>query len=504
MKNKSFSPRAKVSIKSPKISLKKLTSLKQLSPAKPNDSVFSFNSPDSHSSMINSQINSKVFSSSRISLKLSNSNSQTFLSHSTQHKLRSIAHKYSPVKSAKSIQMNIDEHLLPLSSEETISTFENILSKYELIEILKYTYIYYLGLKAKKTKPLTGKYNLGYDNKDTDYILVPGDHIAYQYEIIEILGSGSFSQVCKCWDHKNKKETAIKIIKSHKRFLNQGQVELKVLAYLLSNDKNIDSHFAKMTEYFNFRNHLCIVFELLSFNLFELLKANKFKGFSNTLLRRFTLQILNALSFLKKNQIIHCDLKPENIILINPKESLIKIIDFGSACFEDEKIYYYVQSRIYRAPEIILGINYTTAIDMWSLGCIVFELYTGSPLFLGENETDQLFAIMEVLGTPPESILDIASKRNNFFYANGNCKNFANSKGKIGIPGTKSLAERIMTNDQLLINFINSNNYLGCLEWIPEKRITPDEALEHPWIQQLKKIQPIIHKPIKSPRLKIN
>ena len=119
-----------------------------------------------------------------------------------------------------------------------------------------------------------------------------------------------------------------------------------------------------MTEYFNFRNHLCIVFELLSFNLFELLKANKFKGFSNTLLRRFTLQILNALSFLKKNQIIHCDLKPENIILINPKESLIKIIDFGSACFEDEKIYYYVQSRIYRAPEIILGINYTTAIDM--------------------------------------------------------------------------------------------------------------------------------------------
>ena len=122
--------------------------------------------------------------------------------------------------------------------------------------------------------------------------------------------------------------------------------------------------FVHMLEYFVFREHLCIVFELLSFTLYDLLKANNFRGFSITLVRRFAIQVISGLMFLKSSRIIHCDLKPENIVLINPKESSIKIIDFGSSCFEDERIYYYIQSRIYRAPEVILGVPYTTSIDM--------------------------------------------------------------------------------------------------------------------------------------------
>ena len=95
---------------------------------------------------------------------------------------------------------------------------------------------------------------------------------------------------------------------------------------------------------------------------------------------------------------MHCDLKPENILLRYPNKSQIKLIDFGSSCFEAERYYTYIQSRFYRAPEIMLGIGYTTAIDIWSVGCIIYECLVGIPIFAGENEKDQMAAIMEVIG----------------------------------------------------------------------------------------------------------
>lgn len=102
---------------------------------------------------------------------------------------------------------------------------------------------------------------------------------------------------------------------------------------------------------------------------------------------------------------IHCDLKPENILLKDPAKSGIKIIDFGSSCFQGERVYTYIQSRFYRAPEIILGIPYTPAIDMWSFGCIMAEFAMGYPLFPGEDEGDQLSLMMEVLGIPGNPVL---------------------------------------------------------------------------------------------------
>ena len=103
-------------------------------------------------------------------------------------------------------------------------------------------------------------------------------------------------------------------------------------------------------------------------------------------IRAIAHQTTLALATLEKYGIIHCDLKPENILLKSPDKSGIKVIDFGSSCFQDERIYTYIQSRFYRAPEIILGIPYTPAIDMWSFGCILVELFTGYPIFPGENE----------------------------------------------------------------------------------------------------------------------
>ena len=114
-------------------------------------------------------------------------------------------------------------------------------------------------------------------------------------------------------------------------------------------------------------------------------------------------------------RIVHCDLKPENILLVNPKRSAIKIIDFGSSCQVDRRIYQYIQSRFYRSPEVLLGLPYDQGIDMWSLGCILVELHTGEPLFAGSNEFDQMMKITEVLGVPPNNMLDSAPKTRKFF-----------------------------------------------------------------------------------------
>ena len=123
------------------------------------------------------------------------------------------------------------------------------------------------------------------------------------------------------------------------------------------------------------------------------------------LIRKYAIQILHALKVLKEHNIIHCDLKPENILLKDHKISEVKLIDFGSSCFEDQKVYTYIQSRFYRAPEIMLGIPYTTAIDIWSFGCILAELFMGSPLFPGNDENEQIMFIMEINGIPPNEVL---------------------------------------------------------------------------------------------------
>lgn len=101
------------------------------------------------------------------------------------------------------------------------------------------------------------------------------------------------------------------------------------------------------------------------------------------------LQILDALIVLRDASIIHCDLKPENILLAPPAASggalgQLKLIDFGSACFESRTVYSYIQSRFYRSPEVLLGLAYCAAIDMWSFGCVAAELFLGLPLFPGE------------------------------------------------------------------------------------------------------------------------
>jgi len=107
------------------------------------------------------------------------------------------------------------------------------------------------------------------------------------------------------------------------------------------------------------------------------LKLNYYQGLHSTFLHSVAFSILKSLTFLSKHRIIHTDIKPDNILLKKTGKYEIKLIDFGSSCFSNEKLYSYIQSRYYRSPEIILGLGYDVQIDMWSFGCLIVELYKG-------------------------------------------------------------------------------------------------------------------------------
>jgi dual specificity protein kinase YAK1 len=273
------------------------------------------------------------------------------------------------------------------------------------------------------TKPSKGTKNDGYDNEDSDYILYVNDILGSEeaghknrYLILDVLGQGTFGQVVKCQNLKTQEVVAVKVIKNRTAYFNQSMMEVSVLDLLNSKlDKNDDHHLLRLKDTFIHRQHLCLVFELLSVNLYELIKQNQFRGLSTTLVRVFAQQLLNGLTLLNKARLIHCDLKPENILLKNLESPIIKIIDFGSACDERQTVYTYIQSRFYRSPEVLLGLPYSSAIDMWSLGCIVVELFLGLPLFPGSSEYNQVSRITEMLGMPPMWMLEMGKQSGEFF-----------------------------------------------------------------------------------------
>ncbi|KXS19149.1 kinase-like protein [Gonapodya prolifera JEL478] len=270
------------------------------------------------------------------------------------------------------------------------------------------------------TKPSKPFHNDGYDNEDSDYILYVNDLIGtqegQQYQILDILGQGTFGQVVRCQNVKTRELVAVKVIKNKPAYYNQSLVEVAILEMLNNQyDSRDKHHIVRMMDTFVFRNHLCIVFEMLSVNLYELIKQNGFRGLSTNLVRVFVSQILDAMTILNRAKIIHCDLKPENILLRNLDSPAIKVIDFGSACHENQTVYTYIQSRFYRSPEVILGLPYTSSIDMWSLGCISAELFLGLPLFPGSSEYNQIARIVEMMGVPPPYMIEKGKQAHGFF-----------------------------------------------------------------------------------------
>ena len=273
-------------------------------------------------------------------------------------------------KSSDSLNDNNDKNILTLEKLpndtknagfdpiKILSMHPTELTKYEKNEINNYKSIYFIGNRGIQ------KFSERFCSKKGVYRGLSGDHIKYRYEIITELGRGSFGIVFKCWDHKRSEEVAIKIIKSKAKYREAGNFESILLDQIREQDISDNSFIVKKYKSFEFREHLCIVFELLHCTLSEFLSQNAHKGVENTVIKRIATQLLQGLKFLHNLNYIHCDLKPENIMMKFPNKSKIKIIDLGSACYNYVRsIPKYIQTRFYRAPEIILGIDYGIAID---------------------------------------------------------------------------------------------------------------------------------------------
>ena len=363
---------------------------------------------------------------------------------------------------------------LPQPSQVLIENFLHQIDPMDAEDLRFFETIYYLPdkrcRKAMKTQT---------DPKDW-YQIVKGDHFAFRYEILEFLGLGAFGKVSRCIDHKTGETVAVKVFKKTKSFERQANVEMRLFD-VIQMHVSARSKIVSLKDSFKFRGHTCLVYELLSLSMQECIKQNEYKGFSPGWIRRVAYQLLEALVELKTCRILHCDIKPDNIAFTQDIRTSVKVIDLGSGSFEDETIYTYIQSRFYRAPEILLGQSYSFPIDMWSLGCVVAELFLGRPLFIGEDERDQLLAIMEVIGTPPEEMVQTASRKLVHFYEDGRPKIVPSSHSK-RIPGSMPLSRLIQTDDLEFLDFIESKNYSECLIWQPHLRLTPEDGLLHPYV----------------------
>lgn len=355
----------------------------------------------------------------------------------------------------------------------SIVKYDMNLSDYERNEITDFTHAYYTGSPGL-IKPLETEFR----DKDGNYQFVERDHIAYRYRVESQLGVGSFGTVLRCRDYRTGRLVAVKVTAIRKELAGQAKVEAGLLSTLKRAGSPDQYHFVRILNSFMFRGHMCIVTELLGANLYEVLKRNNYQGLAMSSVQYITKQICCALQFLETQGIIHCDLKPENILVSDDVNCQVKIIDFGSGCHENKRVFTYIQSRFYRAPEILLGVPYTPAIDMWSLGCMVPELAIGRPLFPGEDEKDQIALLCQTLGPPEIAMLMRCSRGRHFFDPRGLPLTLRSTKGVMRRPpGSTPLSSFL---PPLAADFVNH-----LLQWSPQRRLSASGALNHGFLSSV-------------------
>ncbi|KAK1415498.1 hypothetical protein QVD17_31280 [Tagetes erecta] len=319
------------------------------------------------------------------------------------------------------------------------------------------------------------------ENKDLPIVL--NAMIGSRYCVTEYLGSAAFSKVVRAHDLQTGIDVCLKIIKNDKDFFDQSLDEIKLLKFVNKYDPADEHHILRLYDYFYFQEHLIIVCELLCANLYEYQKFNKESGgepyFTLNRIQVITRQCLEALEYLHELGIIHCDLKPENILIKSYSRCEIKVIDLGSSCFKSDNLSLYVQSRSYRAPEVIVGLPYDQKIDLWSLGCILAELYSGDVLFPNDELVILLARVIGMLGPIDIEMLENGQETDKYFTQDFDLYHINEDTDQIEyiIPQKTSLEEHLQVSDPLFLDFVK---YL--LEINPQNRPTASEALQHPWL----------------------
>ncbi|XP_028819796.1 homeodomain-interacting protein kinase 1-like [Denticeps clupeoides] len=320
------------------------------------------------------------------------------------------------------------------------------------------------------------------------------------YEVEHFLGRGVYGKVMKCKNHDTGETVAIKVVKSKPHYTTQEGIEAEILSELRSADAD-KYNIVRFYESFMHDNRLCLVFEMLPMTLGDFQQK---KPLPLGHIRSIIKQLAMALVKLKSLGLIHADLKPHNIMMVEPVKPPyhIKVIDFGLACHTSNPTSI-LQSMWYRSPEVILDLPVDEAIDMWSLGCIMAELFTGWPLYPSQTEYDQIRYIVETQGLPHEAMLNAGAKTI-FYFTKGSgpmwrlkkkhkCTSGTGVQSKVfrqgGIRSLHSLFNVNMpkpdTADFLLemmdrVMFINLLKKMLTLD--PKKRISPQQVLQHSFI----------------------
>ncbi|AFZ80476.1 protein kinase domain containing protein [Theileria equi strain WA] len=320
------------------------------------------------------------------------------------------------------------------------------------------------------------------------------------YRVLNKISDGTFGRVLNC--EKEGEKFALKVVRDIEKYTSSAKIEADILLDIKNSDEQNESHCVILRDSFMYKDrHMCLAFESLGPSLYDFLEKNDFKGFFIADIQHIAYQMLKGLSFLRKKQLIHTDIKPENILLTcgkddyievpfprsttgmmtkRPATADIKIIDFGSAIYEDEYHSSIINTRQYRSPEVILDIGWTYTSDLWSLGCTLMELYTGHLLFRTHSHLEHLAMIEKILGKIPERMLDAARKTDGKHYVHQdrpelNWPDGAKSKSSIErVNDCRNVLDQVKPEHRVFAEFIK---YI--LNPDSSARPSPEEAMEH-------------------------
>ncbi|KAG6772722.1 hypothetical protein D5086_013827 [Populus alba] len=345
------------------------------------------------------------------------------------------------------------------------------------------------------------------DDREGHYMFNLGENLTPRYKILSKMGEGTFGRVLECWDRQTREYVAIKVVRSIHKYRDAAMIEVDILQRVAKNEK-ASSRCVQIRNWFDYRNHICIVFEKLGPSLFDFLKRNKYSPFPVDLVREFGRQLLEAVAYMHDLRLIHTDLKPENILLVSseyiklpgskrsssdemhfrclPKSSSIKLIDFGSTAFDNQNHSSIVSTRHYRAPEVILGLGWSYPCDLWSIGCILVELCSGEALFQTHENLEHLAMMERVLGPLPEHMILKANRGAEKYFRRGSRLNWPEGAvSRESIRAVKKLdrlklmiSQNIDSSRSSLIDLLH-----GLLKYDPSERLTAWQALNHPFFK---------------------
>lgn len=287
-----------------------------------------------------------------------------------------------------------------------------------------------------------------------------------KYEWVKIIGQGTFGVVYKVTDKDTKKNLAIKKVFQDPNYRNREFMIVVELNHI--NCIKVHNYFFTKDGAQTFLN---LVMDYIPETLYRVLRYYKKKNmnFPDPLGKIYSYQMFRSLAYIHALGIVHRDIKPQNI-LVDTNDHRLVICDFGSAkkILPGEKSVAYICSRYYRAPELILEQDkYGPEIDIWSIGCVIAEMFLGEPIFPGTSSKDQMIKIISLLGTPSPIEIQAMSKSANVKLPQVTALGLAKKFGPQTNPQAIDLLSRILVYD-------------------PKKRLHPLEALMHPYFDELR------------------